>query len=79
MKYYKVSIFYRGKQQDFIIKSLNKAEAIIDAKKNYKGLLVKIEEVPMPFDEKVKVFKDIVNNKILRKKLNYTSYISSIR
>ena len=79
MKYYKVSIFYRGKQQDFIIKSLNKAEAIIDAKKNYKGLLVKIEEVPMPFDEKVKVFKDIVNNKILRKKLNYPSYISSIR
>ncbi len=79
MKYFKVSVFYRGKQQDFIIKSLNKAEAIIDAKKNYKGLLVKIEEVPMPFEEKVKVFKDIVNNKIFRKKLNYPSYISSIR
>ena len=79
MKYYKVSMFYRGKQQDFIIKSLNKAEAIIDAKKNYKGLLVKIEEVPMPFEEKIKIFKDIINNKILRKKLNYPSYISSIR
>ena len=79
MKYFKVSVFYRGKQQDFIIKSLNKAEAIIDAKKNYKGLLVKIEEVPMPFEEKVKVFKDIVNNKIFRKKLHYPSYISSIR
>ncbi len=79
MKYYKVSVFYKGKQQDFIIKSLNKAEAIIDAKKNHKGILVKIEEIPMPFEEKIKVFKDIVNNKILRKKLSYPSYISSIR
>ena len=79
MKYYKVSMFYRGKQQDFIIKSLNKAEAIIDAKKNYKGLLVKIEEIPMPVEEKIKVLKDIISNKLLRKKINYPSYISAIR
>jgi len=79
MKYYKVSIFYRGKQQNFIIKSLNKAEAIINAKKNYKGLLIKIEEVPMPFEEKIKILKDIINNKLFRKKLHYPSYISSIR
>ena len=79
MKYYKVSMYYKGKQQDFVIKSLNKAEAIINAKKNYKGLLVKIEEVPMPFEEKIKVLKDIINNKLLRKKLHYPSYISAIR
>ena len=79
MKYYKVSIFYRGKQQDFIIKSLNKAEAIINAKKNYKGLLVKVEEVPMPLEEKIKILKDMINNKLFRKKLHYPSYISSIR
>ena len=79
MKYYKVSIFYKGRQQDFILKSLNKAEAIIDAKKNYKGLLVKIEEVPMPFEEKIKIFKDMINNKIFRKTIHYPSYISSVR
>ena len=79
MKYYKVSMFYKGKKEDFIIKSLNKAEAIIDAKKNFKGLLVKIEEVPMPFEERLKVLKDIINNKILRKKLNYPNYVSAIR
>ncbi len=79
MKYYKVSMYYKGKQQDFVIKSLNKAEAIINAKKNYKGLLVKIEEVPMPFEEKIKVLKDIISNKLLRKKIHYPSYISAIR
>ncbi len=79
MKYYKVSIFYRGKQQNFIIKSLSKVEAIHDAKKNYKGLLVKIEEIPMPFEEKVKNFKLMISNRFLRKKLNYPNYISAIR
>jgi len=79
MKYYKVSMFYKGKEQNFIVKSLNKAEAIIDAKKTYPGLLVKIEEIPMPLDEKIKIFKDLVISRILRRKINYPTYISSIR
>jgi len=79
MKYYKVSMFYKGKQQDFVIRSLNKAEAIIDAKKSFPGLLVKIEETSMPFEEKVKIFKDIVSSKLLKKRLHYPIYIGSIR
>ena len=79
MKYYKVYMFYKGKQVEFIIKSLNKAEAIIDAKKTHKGVLVKIEEIPMPFDEKLKILKDMIKNKLLRKKINYPSYIGSLR
>ena len=79
MKYYKVSMFYKGKEQNFIVKSFNKAEAIIEAKKLYKGLLVHIEEIPIPLEERIKIFKDMINNKILRKKLNYPAYISSLR
>jgi len=59
MKWYKVTFFYKGKQQDTIIKSLNKAEAIINAKKLNKGLLIKVEEIPMPFEERLKLLKDI--------------------
>lgn len=79
MRYYKITFLYKGNQQEVILKSLNKAEAIIDGKKINKGLLVKIEEIPMPLEEKIKVAKDIFKSKILRKKLNYPSYISSIR
>ena len=79
MRYYKVSMFYKGKQQDFIIKSLNKAEAIIDAKKSFPGLLVKIEETTMPLEEKIKIFKNLVTSKLLRKKINYPAYIGAIR
>ena len=79
MKYYKVYMFYKGKEEDFIVKSPNKAEAIIDAKKHHKGILVKIEEIPMPLEEKFKIFQDMVKNKLLRKKVNYPSYIGSLR
>lgn len=79
MKYYKATFIFKGKQEEAIIKSFDKAEAIIDAKKLGKGLLVKIEEIPMPIDEKIKVFKDIFINKFLRKKINYPAYISAIR
>ena len=54
MKYYKITFLYKGHKQEVVLKSLNKAEAIIDGKKTNKGLLVKIEEVPMPFEEKIK-------------------------
>ena len=79
MRYYKVSFLYKGKKQDVILRSLNKAEAIIDAKKTNKGLLVKIEEIPMPLEERIKIFTEMVKAKISRKKLNYPSYISSIK
>ncbi len=79
MKYYKVTFLYKGQQQDVVLKSLNKAEAIIDSKKLNKGLMVKIEEIPMPFEEKLKVAQNIFKVRIMRRKLNYPTYISSIR
>jgi general secretion pathway protein F len=79
MKFYKATFIYKGKKEDLILKALNKAEAIINAKKMNKGLLVEIDEIPMPFEEKIKIFKDIVTNKILRKKINYPAYISSLK
>ena len=79
MRYFKVYMFYKGKEVEFIVKSPNKAEAIIDAKKAHKGILTKIEEIPMPLEEKLKILKGMVSNKVLRKKINYPSYIGSLR
>jgi general secretion pathway protein F len=79
MKYFKAIFIYKGNKEEIILKALNRAEAIIEAKKLHKGLLTEIEEIPMPLEEKIKIFKDIFSNKILRKKLNYPAYISSIK
>ena len=79
MRWYKVTFFYKGKQESVVIRSLNKAEAIIDAKKMNKGLLIKVEEIPMPFEERVKLLKDLITTRVLRKKLKYPPYISALR
>jgi general secretion pathway protein F len=79
MRYYKATFIHKGEKEDVILKALNKAEAVIEAKKMHPGLLVEIDEIPVPFEEKIKIFKDIVSNKLLRKKLNLPAYIASIR
>jgi len=78
MKYYKAVFLYRGKKELLIIKALNKSTAIIQSKQLHKGLLVDIYEISIPFEEKVKIFKDIIFKKILIKTLNYPVYISSL-
>jgi len=79
MRYYKATFLMKGEKEDLIFKALNKSEAVIESKKLHKGVLIDLEEIPMPFDERIKVFKDIFTNRILRKKLNYPAYISSLR
>ena len=79
MKYYKVSMFYKGKEEDFVVKGIDKYEAIKEARRLHKGVLVKIEETSMPLEERLNYLKDLVQSKLLRKKLNYPSYIGSIR
>jgi len=79
MRYYKVTFIYKGKREEVILKAIDKAEALNDGKKLNKGILVKVEEVPMPMEEKIKLISDLVKAKLLRKKLNLPAYISAIR
>jgi len=79
MKYFKVKMFYKGKEEEYILKAFNKPEAIIDAKERFPGLLIKIEEISMPLEERLKIAADIFKSKFLKKKLNYPSFVGSIR
>ena len=65
MKYYKATFLYKGEQKEVVLKSLNKVEAIINAKKANKGLLIKVEEIPMPLEEKIKILKNIFKKLLL--------------
>ena len=79
MRYFKVYMFYKGKEESFIISGVDKYEAIKEAKRTHKGVLVKIEETSMPLSERINYLKDLIQAKLLRKKINYPSYIGSIR
>jgi len=79
MRYFKVKMFYKGKEEEYILKAFNRPEAIIEAKKQFPGLLVKIEEIPMPLSERIRIAVDIFRSKFMKKKLNYPSFIGSVR
>ena len=79
MRYYKATFLHKGETEVFTFKALNKTEAIMESKKLHKGVLIDLEEIPMPFEERVRIFKEIFSNKLLRKKLNYPAYISSLK
>jgi general secretion pathway protein F len=78
MKYYIASFMYMGKKKQILVKGENKIEAINRAKKMQPGVLVTIKETSIPFEEKIRVFKDIFSNKVLRKRINYPAYISAL-
>ena len=79
MKYYKATFLHKGEKIISTFKALNKSEAIMESKKMHKGVLIDLEEIPMPFEERIRIFKEIIANKLLRKKLHYPAYISSLK
>jgi len=79
MKYFKVKMFYKGKEEEYVLKAFNRPEAIIEAKKQFPGLLIKIEEISMPLGERIRIALDIFKSKFMKKKLNYPSFIGSVR
>ena len=79
MKYYRAYFLKKGKRIEDIIKADNKADAIIAARESDNGKLIKLYEIPMPLEEKLKFFTDLVKNKLGRKKVDYSAYISALR
>ncbi len=79
MKYYQATIMMRGKKEVVSFKAEDKVEAIKTAKLKDNGIVLKIEEIPMPFEDRMKIFTDIVKANFSKKKLDYDVFISSTR
>ena len=81
MKYYKVTILSRGKEEEVVLKGENKQQVLetIKDQKKYGGIIIKIEETDMPFEEKIKELQDIIKANFSKKKLDYPAFIGAIR
>jgi len=80
MKYYKVKFIHRGNVVETYVKSIDIIEALQKFKKTQKGAeLIDISEIEMPLDERIKYLKDLIKEKVLRKKVKLSSYISALR
>jgi general secretion pathway protein F/MSHA biogenesis protein MshG len=79
MKTYKITIFKKGKKEEVILKAENKVEAIKKLNAKGKEIIVKAEEIDIPFEEKMQELTKIIKSTFSKKKLNYPMFISAIR
>lgn len=79
MRFYKAHILQRGKKVEVDFKAEDKIDAIRTIKTKNDGIVIKVEEIPIPFEERIKLFFDIVKANFSKKKLNYDMFIGSIR
>jgi general secretion pathway protein F/MSHA biogenesis protein MshG len=79
MKVYKVTVLKKGEKEEIILKAENKLEAIKKFNAKNKGIIIKVEETELPFEEKMKELGKIVKSFLSKKKLNYPMFISAIR
>jgi general secretion pathway protein F/MSHA biogenesis protein MshG len=79
MKYFQATIIMKGKKEVVSFKAEDRVDAIKTAKTKQNGIVVKVEEVPMPFEERMKVFTDIIKANFSKKKLDFEMFISATR
>ena len=79
MKYYKITLLHKGKEEEIYIKADYKAEAISNASSKYGGIVIKAKETEMPLDKRIEELTKVLKATFSRKKLNYPMFISAIR
>ena len=62
MKTYKITIFKKGKKEEVILKAENKVEAIKKLNAKGKEIIVKAEEIDIPFEEKMQELTKIIKS-----------------
>ncbi len=79
MRYYRAEFLYKGIKSKIVVKAENKTDAIALARRQKNGMLVSINEIPIPLEEKFKIFFDIFISSFARKKINYSAYVAALR
>jgi len=82
MNYYKVTLVLKGRRQEILLKGTNKNE-ILDVIRNnnqyQKAVVIKVEEIEIPLEDKIKEFLNELKSSISSKKVNYSALIASFR
>ena len=79
MKYFEVEVINKGVKSKKLVKAFNKQEARNIATAKYHGMLAKIDEVPMPFEERIKELLAQFNAMISSKNIDTPDLVAAIR
>jgi len=82
MKYYKIIMVLKGRRQEVILKGTQKAEIleVIHNNTQYqKAIIIKVEEMDIPLEDKIKDFLNVLKETISSKKVNYSALVAAFR
>jgi len=79
VKYFQIKILFKGTKKYLHIKAKNRADAINKIKKEYHGILLKVEEVSPPIEDILREFLDSINLFSKSKKIKIKILIAAIR
>ncbi len=79
MKYFQIEYMARGKKGKKQMKAHSKKDAIARAKGSVPGVVLKVVEIDVPFDQKLKDLGENLKNSIFKKKIRQEALIGAIR
>lgn len=79
MKYFEVNIILDGKKNTKFVKARTKMEAINNIQSATGGTLLKIKEVSAPFSVKLEEYKELIQNKLGKKKVKIQDFSIFLR
>ncbi|RUM46180.1 MAG: type II secretion system F family protein [Hydrogenimonas sp.] len=79
MKYYQATLIVRGHKRQVVVKGTDKADAINKVKKEHKGILIRIKEIPAPLDATIKEFLIQFNKTVANKRVQPKNLIAAVR
>ena len=79
MKYYKAILLLKGVKKSYMVKANNKADAISYTRKEYSGILLRVEEVSPPIKDVIKEFFNTFKSLSRTHKVQIKQLIASFR
>ncbi|SFP13372.1 type II secretion system F family protein [Hydrogenimonas thermophila] len=79
MKYYLATMLLKGIKQSHLVKAEDRADAINRIKKEYKGTLLKVEEVSPPLEDIIKEYLSTFQSLLGARKVQIKHLIAAIR
>jgi general secretion pathway protein F/MSHA biogenesis protein MshG len=79
MKYFEVTYIFKGKKAKKVIKATSREDAVSISKTKTPGVVIKVNEIEAPLEDKMKEFFEQVSSMLFKKSIKLDNLITSFR
>ena len=79
MKYFEVTYIFKGKKAKKVVKATSREDAVSISKTKTPGVVIKVNEIEAPLEDKMKEFFEQVSSMLFKKSIKLDNLITSFR